>query len=196
MRGKLLVIYGANNLGKTTQAALLEKALQKMGLPTQRIKYPIYALEPTGPLINAVLREGKEMLEDKLQQIYIQNRRDYEPTLKKTLESGTSVIAEDYIGTGIAWGLVRGLDLETQEKWNSGLLPEDVAIILEGKRFASGREAGHRNETDDVIWQKARAAHDLLAERYGWKRVNANQIREKVHDDIMVIVKKEFDKHI
>ena len=194
MRGKLIVIYGANNLGKSTQIELLEGALHDDGIPVSRVKYPVYDLEPTGPLINAVLRQGKEMPEDELQQTYVQNRRDYEPKLQETLDAGTSVIAEDYVGTGIAWGLVRGLDLETQEQWNSGLMQEDVAILLDGERFSSGRESGHRNEVDDTIWQKARDAHNQLGERYGWQKVNANQSREEVHSEIMGIVTRELGR--
>lgn len=190
MKGKLLVLYGANNLGKSTQVELLESALQRMKIPVKRIKYPIYDLEPTGPKINAVIRGGEQMAEEELQRTYVQNRRDYQPKLEEALDSGISVIAEDYIGTGIAWGLVRGVSIETLEEMNQGLRQEDVAILLTGERFSTGRESGHRNETDDEIWGKANANHLMLGKRYHWQQVNANQSREKVHADIMEIVTK------
>lgn len=185
MKGKLIVLYGANNLGKSTQIELLEKSLKDRGIKVKRIKYPIYDLEPTGPTINAVLRKGKKMSEDKLQQMYVQNRRDYEPTLKKILKSGTWVIAEDYIGTGIAWGMVRGLDLEEMEEWNKLLYPADFSLIIHGKQFSSGKEVGHRNENDVALWKKAQDNHLFLAKRYGWKKVLANQPINKVQQDIL-----------
>ncbi len=192
MVGKLIVIYGANNLGKSTQVEMLERALHDLQIPVKRIKYPIYDLEPTGPLINSIIRGGGSMPEEELQRTYVQNRRDYEPELERLLRDGTSVIAEDYNGTGIAWGLVRGVPLERLEKMNDGLRKEDIAILLKGERFETGREAGHRNETDDALWQKANENHLMLGERYGWQHVNANRERKVVHDEIMGIVRKEI----
>lgn len=190
-RGKFIVVYGANNLGKTLQVELLEKYLQGKGIIAIRIKYPIYDLEPTGPAINAVLRQGKPIEEDELQQLYVKNRRDYESTLNSELERGVCVIAEDYKGTGIAWGMVRGMSLDRLEKINEGLLEEDVAIVFCGDRFSTGCELNHRNEQDDTIWQRAYDNHMLLADRYGWERVNANQTPEQVHEEVLVILKNK-----
>lgn len=189
-KGKLIVLYGANNLGKSTQIVLLEKYFQDRGQKVKRIKYPVYDLEPTGPIINAVLRLGKKMDEDALQTMYAQNRKDFEPQLKKMLNDGTVVIAEDYIGTGIAWGLVRGLKITFLEKINKKLLPPDVSIMLYGTRFPTGREVTHRNEMDDALWQNAAGKHDYLAQRYGWDKVRANQTEEKVLKDIIKVLKK------
>lgn len=191
MQGKLVVLYGANNLGKSTQVELLEEKLTENHLPVKRVKYPIYDLEPTGPLINDVLRNGKQMDEDELQRTYVQNRRDYEPTLKEMLEAGTYVIAEDYIGTGIAWGMVRGLSLDVLEKMNEGLLPADIALVITGKRFETGKESTHRNETNDEIWNTAQEKHLLLADRYNWHKINANQTIENVHADIMKVLEEQ-----
>lgn len=190
MKGKFIVIYGANNLGKSLQVELLQKGLKEKGLPAKRIKYPIYELEPTGPIINAVLRKGVKMSEKKLQKLYAKNREDYEPELKRILESGSWIIAEDYLGTGIAWGLVRGVDLLFLEKINKYLYPADFSIMLYGERFRSGKEANHRNENDDTIWKIAAEKHIFLAERYKWHKIHANQEPEKVNQDIMKALKK------
>ena len=42
MRGKFIVLYGINNLGKTTQAKFLVEKLQSQGLRAEYVKYPIY----------------------------------------------------------------------------------------------------------------------------------------------------------
>jgi hypothetical protein len=44
------------------------------------------------------------MDEHELQLWFVLNRYQYEPELKKLLNDGYIVIAEDYVGTGIAWG--------------------------------------------------------------------------------------------
>ncbi len=80
------------------------------------------------------------------------------------------------------------------ERINEGLLVEDLAILLDGERFASGGaiERGHRYE-DSGKWEAARSVHLELAERYGWEVVNANQNREKVTEDILKIITEKFE---
>lgn len=192
IRGKFIVLYGANNLGKSKQVEMLQSSLEESGIKTKRIKYPIYDLEPTGPIINSVLREGRKMSEEKLQLNYAQNRRDYEPQLVKMFSDNVWIIAEDYTGTGIAWGLVRNVVLNKLEKMNSDLLKEDLSILLYGERFKDSIEAHHRNENDDKIWQLAQDKHLLLAERYHWHKVYATRPADDVHKDILRIVKKTF----
>jgi thymidylate kinase len=192
MRGKLIVLYGANNLGKSLQVELLQKDLEKKGLLVRRIKYPIYDLKPTGPLINAILRKGKKMPEDKVQQLYVKNRIDYEPELKRALKKGIWIIAEDYVGTGIAWGMVRGVSLKFLEKINKGLYPADLSFVLYGKQFSTGIETGHRNEVNNDIWNTAQEKHLFLADRYKWNKIYANQTPKRVHKDIITIIENEL----
>lgn len=191
-RGKMIVLYGSNNLGKSAQLELLENLWQEMERPYRRIKYPVYSLEPTGPLINAVLREGHPMTEGRLQTKFAQNRKDFEPTLEEILESGVDVIAEDYKGTGMAWGLVKGVSRSLLDEVNRDLLEPDVAICLDGERYSASIERGHRHEAaGDEIWERSRRFHLELAREMGWEIVDANQSMEKVHEDIKdVLVRK------
>lgn len=184
-RGKFIVLYGSNNLGKSEQIKLLAKEIQKNGIPVERIKYPIYELEPTGPLINKVLRHGYPMCELDLQVNFAQNRRDYEPILNSKLENGVWVVAEDYKGTGIAWGVTRGIPVEVLEVINWGLKDEDKAILLNGSRFVQGIESQHRNEADSVAWERSKRIHLLLADRYGWEIVNSNGSIKEIHNRVM-----------
>ena len=195
MRGRFIVIYGANNLGKSIQVDLLAEAYKKQGVKVKKIKYPIYDLKPTGPEINAVLRKGKKMSELNLQKLYAKNRLEYQKTLEGYLEKGYMVVAEDYTGTGIAWGMVRGLSLEALEKMNKGLLKEDLGILLFGKRFTEGIEKTHRNETDEKIWETSQKIHLDLAEKYEWKKVNANGTKKEVFKKIAEIINNHEDKN-
>ena len=47
MKGKLIVLYGINNIGKTTQSDLLAEYLSKNNFDVEQIKLPDYALEPS-----------------------------------------------------------------------------------------------------------------------------------------------------
>lgn len=194
-QGKFIVLYGANNLGKSTHVTMLVDALEEMGVRVTGIKYPVYNLEPTGSRLNAILRDGLEMPEIEVQRLYAQNRRDFEPTLRAHLNSGIWVVAEDYTGTGVAWGLTRGVSLEALEAMNEGLLQEDLAILLHGERFTSGIEQNHRNEKDDELWYRAQEFHLALAGCYGWRKVSVDETRSKevVHQDILTIVQGNFN---
>lgn len=198
-RGQFIVIYGPNNLGKSEQAKRLGLRLAKefscepwkVGV----LKYPIYELEPTGPIINSVIRGGVKMDELELQKIYAQNRRDFEPELIERLEQGTFAVAEDYKGTGIAWGMNRGLSLELLEEMNAGQLEPDLSILLDGeKRYSGSIERGHRYEdAGDKDWQNAREAHLFLAQRYDWEVVNANETENVVEQNIWNIVSSKYN---
>ena len=190
--GKFIVLYGTNNLGKTTQAKLLVEKLNQNGFPAEYLKYPIYDLAPTGRKINQILRGGadQKISELNLQKLYAKNRRDFEPTLKEKLEGGINIVTEDYIGTGLAWGVTKGAPLTQLEKQNQNLLKENLAILLDGERFLDGKEQNHLHESSDELITKNRRIHLDLAKKYGWQIVSANQSVEKVQQDIWQKVRK------
>ncbi len=190
---KFIVLYGPNNIGKSTQVRLLAKHLIDEEKEVLILKYPIYDLQPTGPLINDVLRHNKKMSDLELQKAYAQNRRDFQPTLEKILAAGIYVVAEDYTGTGIAWGMTMGVDLKTLEEMNDDLLQPDLAILLDGPRFKKAVEKGHRHEdAGDEVWQKNRKIHLQLAKRYGWIKVKVDSSPEKVHQKVWQVIKEKL----
>jgi thymidylate kinase len=189
-RGKFIVFYGINNLGKTTQAEVLIKTLNKHNIKAEYIKYPIYKLEPTGHFINKILRGGKKqnISEHELQLWYTLNRFQYEPNLENRLEKGIWVIAEDYVGTGLSWGWSKGAKLNNLEAMNSFLLKEDLAIYFFGKRFLEGKEKVHIHEQNDKLMENCQKKHSILAKKYHWQKVCANGPREEIADKILEIV--------
>ena len=109
-RGKFIVLYGINNIGKTTQAKLLAEKLNSAGLKTEYLKYPIYDLEPSGKLLNNYLREGNiyNLTPREAQIIYALNRTQYEKKLLAKLESGINVSKQRCLGLLINIGSMRG----------------------------------------------------------------------------------------
>lgn len=179
-KGRFIVLYGPNNLGKSTQMDLLEEVWQEMERPYVRLKYPVYDLEPTGPIINSVLRKGVKMADEDLQFLFAQNRRDFEPQVRWYLDNDIDVLSEDYVGTGKAWGLTKGVSRELLEEYNRGLLVPDVEIFMDGERFLTGIEKGHRHEGGGD-WERNREIHRQLCEEYGWKRIDAAGTKQEVN---------------
>jgi len=188
--GKFIVFYGINNLGKTTQVKKLVERLKAEGHPVEYLKYAIYDLEPSGPILNDYLREGNphNLSAREFQIFQAMNRTQYDPILRKKIENGAIIVAEDYIGTSIAWGMGAGVDKEFLVKINSHCLKEDLVLLLDGERFTSGIEEKHKHETDEELTNKVRQIHLDLGKEHGWQKINANQGIEKVHEDIWQLV--------
>lgn len=175
-----ITLYGVNNVGKTTHAKRLVNRLKKLGKKAVYIKYPIYTQKPTGPLLNKILRSHSKqcMPEEKLQLWFVLNRCQFQPKLKKMLKSGMIVIAEDYVGTGIAWGLSKGAKLSQLESMNKFLVQPDVAILMDGRRKKSAREAGHLHEENEKLLTRCQRVYRKLAKRYGWTVVKVDRDRD------------------
>ena len=181
MAGKLITIYGVNNMGKTTHSKLLVERLNKEGHKAFHVKYPVYDIEPTGSFLNSVLRnkDGQKISEDELQLWFILNRYQYQEKLKELLVDGYIVIAEDYIGTGIAWGVAKGLELEWCENANKHLLKEDLTVLIHGQRDLNAVEEGHVHEQNHELVDKCADVFSKLADKYNWKRV---ELQDEIED--------------
>lgn len=187
--GNLIVLYGINNLGKSTQAKLLVEKMNESGHKAKYLKYPVYDLTPSGPILNNYLREGNtnNLSPREAQIIYVLNRTQYEPILKQKLAQGINIIAEDYIGTGIAWGMGAGVDKKFLIDLNKHLPKESLVFYFSGNRFVEATEKNHRHETNNELLEKVKLAHDELAQDYNWKIINANLSIKNIHEKLWQI---------
>lgn len=193
--GQFIVLYGINNLGKTTQAkALVEEIIIKMGKEAEYLKYAIYSLDPSGTLINNYLRAGNpnQFSDREFQLLQVLNRTQYEPKLKEKLAKGTWVIAEDYIGTGIAWGMVQGIDKNLLYYMNSHLLKENLGILFTGEPFPESTDKKNVNEASAATLAKVNEAFKEISRDFGWFVINANRPKEEVQKEVMDIIKSKI----
>ncbi len=191
-RGFLITIYGINNIGKSTHAKRLVERLKQVGYEAVYVKYPVYYLEPTGPKINKIIRssEPQSVSEEELQTLFTQNRADFEPTLKSWINEGKIVVAEDYTGTGIAWGTAKGLNQDWVEELNRDLLVEDFTILMTGRRDLRAKEQTHLHESDDALVEKVGEVLKSLAVKNDWHTV---ELQEKIEDTAALIWKEVND---
>lgn len=193
MNGKLITLYGINNIGKTTHAQLLTKRLCEDGYDSVYVKFPVYDMSPTGHYLNSFLRNSADkkqsISEEELQMWFTLNRFQFQPTLEKWLIEGKIVVAEDYIGTGIAWGMTKGASEEWLTMLNRDLRREDFALLLEGERAMKAREESHIHESDDELVERARVNFSHLADKYEWRRVRIAETKEESAERIYREVK-------
>lgn len=192
MKGRLIVIYGVNNTGKTTQAKVLVDRLNASGEKTSYLKYPLYDIVPSGKMIMEYLREYNPhgLSAREAQILYAMNRAQYENELIGRLESGETIVAEDYWGTGVAWGSAAGVDQNFLEELNKIFRREDVGILLSGERFFSGVEKNHLHEQNNPMAEKVAEILLGLARENNWKMVSAKGAIEEVGERIWAAVKK------
>ena len=192
MRGKLIVFYGTNNIGKSTQARLLEERFQKAGVAIKYIKYPLYDLLPSGKILNDYLRENNpyNLSAREAQIIYALNRTQYQKILEQELDKSINIIAEDYTGTGIAWGIGAGVEEGFLENINSHLLLEDQAFLFDGERFEKSIEKNHKHEENNDLFSQVRKIHLTMAEKNNWEIINANLSIPEINDILFEKIKK------
>ena len=191
----MITFYGINNLGKSTQARLLVDNLNQAGHKAEYLKYAIYDLEPFGPLLNDYLRNGnpENLSPREFQLIHVLNRTQYEKTLLEKIRAGITIVAEDYCGTGIAWGIGYGADKKFLQAINQHLYREDLAFLFDGERFKEAIEKNHRHENDDDKIALVRQAHLELGEEYSWIKINANLTIPEIQEQIWQKVKNTFN---
>lgn len=191
-----ITLYGINNIGKSTQAKRLVDRLKAEGRDAVYVKYPVYDTEPTGRYLNEFLRSGgaQTISEEELQMWFTLNRYQFQPTLQKWLAEGKIVVAEDYTGTGLAWGTVKGASTEWLENLNEGLVKEDLAILLDGERFGHAAEKEHIHESNDEFMKRSRQIHLELGEKYGWVKVPVEGNAEEVGQRVWALVEPSLDK--
>ncbi len=181
-----VVLYGINNLGKSTQAKRLVEKFRTAGYEAEYLKYALYNLEPSGRLINEYLRKGnpQNFSPREFQILQVLNRYQYQPELIEKLKNGVHVIAEDYVGTGLAWGIGAGVDEEFLKYLNKDLLKEDLAFLFRGERFREATENGHRHEEDAALLEKVRLIHERLGQEQNWISIEANRPVEEITEEL------------
>lgn len=192
--GKFIVLYGINNLGKTTQAKLLVEWLKKQKKKAKYLKYAVYDLEPSGTILNDYLRNSNpdQLSPREFQLVQCLNKTQYQPILEQELQDETWIIAEDYVGTSIAWGTGAGIDQNFLKQVNSHLRKPDFCFWFDGDRFMESQETNHKHETDDKLITKVRQIHQELAKKEGWTLINANESISDIHVKITEKIKMKL----
>ncbi|MEK7544739.1 MAG: hypothetical protein AAB551_01265 [Patescibacteria group bacterium] len=187
-----ITFYGINNIGKTTHVKLLVERLRHEGYDAISLKYPVYDIAPTGPFLNQTLRhhDGAQALcEEELQLWFTLNRFQFQPTLEQYLKEGKIVIAEDYVGTGIAWGATKGASESWLTELNMPLRKADFSILMTGERILKSKEDSHIHENDDHLVLRVGETLKRLAAEQHWYVLPVHEKREETAEDIYNVVK-------
>ena len=189
-RGFLIVIEGIDGAGKTTHARKLVRWLRKKGIRTR------YTFEPTRGAIGRILEKmaSKRKVDVRVEALlFAADRIDHlNKIIRPLLEKGFIIISDRYVHSSIAYQSITVGDQGWVEELNKFAEKPDLVILLDVdpetglKRIKRKRGRFERIE----ILKKVREKYLELAEREGFKVINANRGVEEVFEDVKSSVEK------
>lgn len=199
--GKLIVIEGADGSGRSTQIGFLIYWLGINGYATANV-----GLRRSNLVSNELskAKEGNTLGRLTYELFYATDFADQlENVIIPNLKAGAIVLADRYIFTLIARGVVRGLEREwLEEVYSIALIPDlifyldvDPQLLVERNFEEKGRldywESGLDIGLSDNIFdsfmiyqEKIRNEFHFMAEKYGFIKVNGNRSVEDVQKDL------------
>jgi dTMP kinase len=130
MRGAVIVIEGADRVGKSTRAAKLVESLCKSGERVQLLKFPDRETA-IGSLISRFLQKESRLDDRAIHLLFSANRWEWFSKMKQAIESGTSLVIDRYAYSGVAYSAAKvGMDFEWCKQADRGLIKADKVLYI------------------------------------------------------------------
>ncbi|KAG2147889.1 thymidylate kinase-domain-containing protein [Suillus bovinus] len=196
-RGAFIVIEGLDRSGKSTQVSLLHDRLQNAqdGGPTKvaMLHFPIRTTA-IGKMIDAYLHSESELDDRTIHLLFSANRWELASTITAHLAQGTTVLADRYAFSGIAFSARKGLPYEWCRAPDVGLPAPDLTLFLNISPEVAATRAGYgleRYEKEEV--QKGvkqvfdKIGREMQEDGGGegkWVEIDAGKTKEEVAEEI------------
>jgi dTMP kinase len=188
-KGKIIVFEGIDKAGKTTQAKLLEK---KLGSKCVRIDFPDYST-PIGREIRQFL-DGKRDYPDEVKMMLLSaNRWEKKIKIEKIVAKGTTIIMNRYYQSNLVYGISKGLKLDWLLSLDEGMPGADLVIVIDIKPKTLARRSKNVVDTfekDLGLIRRVKKNYRILGKRFKWRVVEGENSVDKVHGQVLKIVKK------
>ena len=178
-------------MGKRTQTSLMKSWLQKRGLSTHTLSFPVY--ETTiGKEIRRFL-DGKASYPPQVRaMLYAANRWETKARLEGIISRTDVTIVDRYSGSNYAYGISSGLQLDWLTTLESGLPTPDLTLVLDASPadLAPRRGAKDSYERNMDLQASARRAYFDLAARFSWTVVDASRGIDETAAEVRAAVSK------
>ena len=151
--GQFIVLYGANNLGKSTQAKMLIRKLRARGWKVSSFREP--SRGPWGRELRAKAKIAGSLTPAEELDLFVKDRKDnVARNLRPALDAGHVVVLDRYYYSTIAYQGAKGLDPEKIRRMNERFAPRpDLVFILDlGAETGLSRIAGRK--TRDLLFER------------------------------------------
>jgi len=191
-RGRIIVIEGVDKAGKETQTRLLQESLKLSGRICVVMDFPDYNT-PIGVEIKAFLEGNLEYPNELKHMLLSANRWERKSEIESMMEKGTIVIMNRYYQSNLVYGVSNGLNINWLANLDKGLPKEDVVIVLDVSPTVLTERSTARDldsfEKNQKLLLEVKKNYRKLAKQFKWKIINGEKSREKVHQEIMNILK-------
>ncbi|KAG1898652.1 thymidylate kinase-domain-containing protein [Suillus fuscotomentosus] len=196
-RGAFIVIEGLDRSGKSTQVSLLRDRLQdaENAGPTKvvMLHFPIRTTA-IGKMIDAYLHSESELDDHTIHLLFSANRWELASTITAHLAQGTTVLADRYAFSGIAFSARKGLPYEWCRAPDVGLPAPDLTLFLNISPEVAATRAGYgleRYEKEEVqkgvkqVFDKiGREMQEDGGSEGKWVEIDAGKTKEEVAEDL------------
>lgn len=192
-KGLFVAVEGVDAVGKRTQTSLMKAWLQKHGLSTSALSFPVYGTA-IGKEIRRFLTGRVDYPPQVRAMFYAANRWETKAELERML-SGTDVtIVDRYSASNFAYGVSSGLQLDWLMALESGLPVPDLTLVLDASPADLAPRRGNKDayERNTELQAGARRAYSDLAAKFGWTMVDANRGIDETAAEVRAAVTRLF----
>jgi dTMP kinase len=190
-RGAFICIEGLDGCGKTTQAKLLVKKLQKS-------HNAVYTAEPsrgrTGAFIRKSCLYGEKRLSSAIEALlFAADRLEHvENEVLPALHQGRLVVSDRYVYSSLAYQGAAGLSLKWVEEINAHALRPDFAIFIDvDPQIAMQRLKPKKSVMENLeTQQKVREIYLKFVAKGELARIDGDKPRKEVAEALSVVVLK------
>ena len=190
MPGFLIAFEGLDQIGKQTQAELLRDYLKAQGRKARLVSFPDYGTS-IGEEIARALSNERDYDADVMQLLYVANRYEKKPDLKRWIEGGLILVADRYTASSVAYGEALGLDPAWLTDMQRFLPPATLTILLDiAPETAVKRKSVDRDryERDLAMQVRVRESYHRQAGAQGWIVLDGERARDAITSDVVSAV--------
>lgn len=194
-RGAFIVFEGCDRAGKTTQAKKIVEILKANNITAQYVNFPDRTTS-TGHIINDYLCKKVELSDQAAHLLFSANRWEREPTLRKLISQGTTLICDRYSFSGVAFSAAKkGMDLSWCFEPEKGLPKPDSVLLFKLNEDALQQRKGFGDERyEQTEFQRKVAENYEKLRDNSWIDIDADKdidsLSEVVKEIVVDVIKK------
>ena len=192
--GLFISLEGIDAVGKRTQSLNLKSWLGSRGLSVRMVSFPDYTTV-IGREIRKFLDGARSYPPEVRAMLFAANRWERKAELEEILAKADAAIVDRYTASNLAYGLSNGLPLEWLVGLEIGLPKPDLVLLFDAPAAALVTRRGFNKDTYEKnldFQERTRREYIKLAERFGWKVIDATQGREQTSRAVTTVVSKAF----
>jgi len=189
-KGVFICVEGLDGCGKTTQTKLLVERLEKKGYDA------IYTAEPSRGEIGSFIKEyclhGETRVSSIVEALlFAADRFEHvEKEVIPTLNEGKLVVSDRYVYSSLAYQGATGLDLEWIEKINEHAIRPHLAVFIDVEPETVIQRLKPKKSVMENLGtqQKVREVYMKFVEKGELVKIDGNNFKQEVADDILTVV--------